>query len=327
MNEVSVVSSVPESSRRNRTVSVRVTKLDRTTAQLIALCLFMGLVLLFLMTIWFSGLKPSRTLSAAPLVINDDDFGGDPDGAPGESLKIDSPEPPSADAQAGEDFTETAETPDAVPTDVVADVAVADLATDMLNQETSTDGDAPLVVRAFTPAPLTVRKPGSSQGTGTRRGLGEGKGTKGGVSRELRWQVKFADRVTLEEYAAQIDFFGIEMGALMPDGKLILVSKLAQAKPVTKTVTNGADEKRLYFTWKGGLRKAGDLELFQKAGVNASNAVMIMHFYPPVTENVLANIEQNYKNRKAIEIKRTYFVVRRAKDGYEFAVSSQTYLK
>ena len=94
-----------------------------------------------------------------------------------------------------------------------------------------------------------------------------------------------------------------------------------------KTVTSGADEKRLYFTWRGGLRKAGDLDLFQKAGVNATNAVMILHFYPPKTENVLANIEQNYKNRKAIEIKRTYFVVRRAKDGYEFAVSSQTYLK
>ena len=139
--------------------------------------------------------------------------------------------------------------------------------------------------------------------------------------------MKFADRVTLEEYAAQLDFFGIEMGALMPDGKLILVSKLSEARPTTKTVTSGADEKRLYFTWRGGLRKAGDLEIFQKAGVNASNAVMILHFYPPVTENVLANIEIQYKNRKPIEIKRTYFVVRRAKDGYEFAVSSQTYLR
>ena len=319
------MSSAPESSRRSRAISVSVTKLDRTTAQLIALCLFMGLVLLFLMTVWFSNLKPSRMLAAAPLQITDDDFGGDPDGAPGESLKIDSPEPPSADAQAGEDFTETAEMPDTAPTDVVADVA--DLATDMVNQEVTEDGDAPQVVRAFMPAPLTVRKPGSSQGTGTKRGLGEGKGTKGGVSREIRWQVKFADRVTLEEYAAQLDFFGIELGALMPDGKLILVSKLSEARPTTKTVTSGADEKRLYFTWRGGLRKAGDLEIFQKAGVNASNAVMILHFYPPVTENVLANIEIQYKNRKPIEIKRTYFVVRRAKDGYEFAVSSQTYLR
>ena len=92
-------------------------------------------------------------------------------------------------------------------------------------------------------------------------------------------------------------------------------------------VTNGAEEKRLYFTWRGGSRKAGDLDLFQKAGVNANNAVMILHLYPQLTENVLANIELQYKNRKAIEIKKTFFVVRRAKDGYEFAVSQQQYLR
>ena len=134
-------------------------------------------------------------------------------------------------------------------------------------------------------------------------------------------------RRALEEYAAQLDFFGIEMGALMPDGKLVLISNFTAPRPTMKTVTNGAEEKRLYFTWRGGSRKAGDVDLFQKVGVNANNAVMILHLYPQLTENVLANIELQYKNRKAIEIRRTYFVVRSVKDGYEFAVSQQQYLK
>lgn len=281
---------------------------------------------MFLMVLWFSNLKPSRTLQAAPLEIVEEGFGGDPDGAPGESLRIDSPEPPSPDAQAGEDIAEPVEIPDSVPTETVSDIAPTDLANDLVTDATS-DGPAPAALAQFQTAPISVRKPGSSQGTGNKRALGFGPGTKGGVPREMRWFVSFSERGTIEEYAAQLDFFGIELGALMPDGNLHLVSKLAQAAPVKRTVKGGADEKRLYFTWRGGSRKAGDVSLFQKAGVNASNAVMILHFYPPVTENVLANIELDYRKRKAIEVRRTNFVVRKAKDGYEFAVTSQTYLR
>ena len=319
------MSSASETSGRSRSPSVGVTKLDRTTAQLMAGCLFVGLVLLFLMTLWFSSLRPSRAIMAAPLVIEEEGFGGDPEGTAGESLKIDSPDPPSPDAAAGEEFTEVAEVPEATPADA-ADL-VTDLATDLTPQDVSPDAEGPSVVRGFQPAALTARKPGSSAGTGGKKALGFGPGPKGGVPREMRWFVKFAERGTLDEYAGQLEFFGIEMGALMPDGKLTLVSKLNTPSPAKKTVTTGAEEKRLYFTWKGGSRKAGDLEIFQKAGVNSNNAVMILHFYPLNTENLLANLELQYKNRKAIEIKRTYFVVRKAKDGYEFAVSSQTYLK
>lgn len=316
------MSSPSEVTRRTRP-SVQVTRLDRTTAQLIAGCLFLGLLLLFLMTLWFANLRPSRTLQAAPLEIVEEGFGGDPDGSPGESLRIDSPEPPSADAAIGEDVAEVVEVPDSAPTETPD---MADLATE-ISQDVSPDTEGAPVATKFQPAALAVRKTGSSQGTGTKRALGFGPGNKGGVPRELRWFVKFAERGTLEEYAAQLDFFEIEMGALMPDGKLILVSKFTAPSPTKKTVTNGADEKRLYFTWRGGSRQAGDKDLLQKAGVNANNATMILHLYPQKTENVLANIELQYKNRKAIEIKRTYFVVRNAKDGYEFAVSQQLYLK
>lgn len=328
------MSSVSETGRP-RNLVVGVTKHDRATASLMATCLCVGLGLFYLVSIWVSNWKPQRTIAAAPLELIEEGFGGDPEGAPGESLQIDSPEPESPDAQAGEDIAEAVEVPpDAAPVEAVADASSlsSDMAADMIaadpNAPVEEGGDGPPVAaRAFASAPLVARRPGSSKGTGNRRPLGEGPGTKGGVPREMRWYVKFLERGTLDEYAKQLDFFGIELGALMPDGKLVLVSKFTAPKPTVKTVASGTDEKRLYFTWRGGSRKAGDLELFQKAGVNASNATMILHFYPPVTENVLANVELQYRNRKAIEIRRTYFVVRREKDGYEFGVSSQTYLK
>ncbi len=325
------MSSVSESAGRPRNLVVGVTKHDRATASLMALCLCVATALLYLASSWISNWKPSRTIAAAPLELVEEGFGGDPEGSPGESLQIDSPEPESADAQAGEDMVEAADVPpDSNPVESVVDASSlsSDMAAEMLAPDQNDDGgDGPVTARAFASAPLVARKPGSSKGTGNKRALGFGPGTKGGVPREMRWFVKFIERGTLDEYAQQLDFFGIELGAIMPDGKLVLVSKFSGGKPTAKTVASGADEKRLYFTWRGGSRKAGDLELFQKAGVNASNATMILHFYPPVTENVLANIELQYRNRKAIEIRRSYFVVRKAKDGYEFSVSSQTYLK
>jgi hypothetical protein len=317
------VSSAAQTPRRSRSLIAGVTRSDRATASLIAACVVLGTALFYLVAVWISNLLPSRTIAAAPLEIVEEGFGGDPEGAPGESLLIESPEPESPDATKGEDFAEVADVPDVAMVE-----NVADLATDIVAAvDADPNGEGPAIVRAFQAAPLEVRKPGSSKGTGNKRPLGFGPGSKGGVPREMRWFVKFSERGTLDDYAAQLDFFGIELGALLPDGKLVLISKFTGARPISKTVNSGADEKRLYFTWRGGSRKAGDLELFQKAGVNAGNATMILHFYPPQTENQLATLELQHKNRKAIEIKRTYFVVRRAKDGYEFAVSSQTYLK
>ncbi len=258
----------------------------------------------------------------------EEDPGGDPhgfvDGTPGETLALGSPDvDPNAPAMAeAEEIPDTAEV-SADSLDAVADVSDA---TEMESSDASPDG--PVVNRAFAMATAVPARPGSPFGTkgGTGRPpIGFGKG-KGGFPREMRWFVKFVERGTLDEYAQQLEFFGIELGALMPDGKLVLVSKLTAGTPTVRTVVNGQDEKRLYFTWKGGTRKTLDLQLFQKAKVDASNA-LIMHFYPPATENQLAVLEQQYKNRKAADIKKTYFAVKSAKQGFEFAITSQTPIK
>lgn len=159
-------------------------------------------------------------------------------------------------------------------------------------------------------ASIVPARPGSPFGTvgGTGRPpIGFGKG-KGGFPREMRWFVKFVERGTLDEYAQQLEFFGVELGALMPDGKLVLVSKLTAGKP-TAHRDQRTGRKAAVLHLEGGTRKGLDLQLFQKAGVDASNA-LIMHFYPPETENQLAVLELEYKKKKANEIKKTYFAVR-----------------
>lgn len=321
------MSSTTESPSHTPAPAISLSQHDKVTSGLFAACLLLVTTTFLLVTIWIANRLPSPKPPPAVQLLEEDP-GGDPhgfvDGTPGETLALGSPDvDPNAPVMAeAEDIPDTAEV-SAESLDAVADVSDA---TEMESSEASADG--PVVNRSFAMASVVPARPGSPFGTkgGTGRPpIGFGKG-KGGFPREMRWFVKFVERGTLDEYAQQLEFFGIELGALMPDGKLILVSKLTAPKPTVRSVTNGEEEKRLYFTWKGGTRKGVDLQLFQKAGVDATNA-LIMHFYPPQTENQLAVLEQQYKNRKANEIKKTYFAVRSAKQGFEFTITSQTAIK
>lgn len=298
---------------------------DQVTSGLFAFCMLLGTTTFLLITIWIANLLPTPKRPPAVQLLEEDP-GGDPhgfeDGTPGETLALGSPDvDPNAPAMAeAEEIPDTAEV-SAESLDAVADVA------DSTQMESSDSSDSPLVNQAFARATAVMTRPGSPFGTKGERVVPIGFGTgKGGFPREMRWFVKFVERGTLDEYAQQLEFFGIEFRALMPDGKLILVSKLTAPRPTVRTVTSGQQEKRLYFTWKGGTRKGVDVQLFQKAGVDANNA-LIMHFYPPQTENQLAVLELDYKKRKAAEIKKTYFSVRSAKEGYEFTITSQTPIK
>ena len=320
------MSSTTESPNQSRAPAISLSQHDKVTSGLFAFCMLLGTTTFLLVTIWIANRLPSPKRPPAVQLLEEDP-GGDPhgfeDGTPGETLALGSPDvDPNAPAMAeAEEIPDTSEV-SAESLDAVADVS------DSTEMESSESPDGPVVNRAFAAAAIVPTRPGSPFGTkgGTGRPpIGFGKG-KGGFPREMRWFVKFVERGTLDEYAQQLEFFGIELGALMPDGKLVLVSKLTAPRPTVRTVTSGQEEKRLYFTWKGGTRKGVDVQLFQKAGVDATNA-LIMHFYPPQTENQLAVLELDYKKRKASDIKKTYFSVRSAKEGYEFMITSQTSIK
>jgi len=166
--------------------------------------------------------------------------------------------------------------------------------------------------------------PGSADGTGGRP-LGSGGPGRGGAKREQGWIVEFADKGDLDSYAAQLDFFGIELGLLQKEeARLTYLSNVSRPVPTKREVRTGDAEKRLFLKWQDGSqdRIKADMELFQRAGIDGSSGV-ILHFYPAATEQMLAQLEVAYGNQQPTAIRRTYFRVRKAGSGYEFVVDRQ----
>lgn len=290
---------------------LHVTPFERVSSGLIAAIAALVAVTSLLAFAWYASRTPPEP-PAIPVELVEYP-GGVEDGSLDETLRVDSPLP---------------EIPDASPGEVVADESevaqslenVVELAADAAaNQEVAlvqTD-------RTFGLGTRNAGKPGSASGTG-RRALGSGPGIRG-FPREQRWFVRFSDQQDLDEYARQLDFFGIELGAIV-NNRLVYLSKLSSGRPQVRTVDSGGDEKRLYMTWQGGGRKQADLQLFRKAAIEVGSGA-IFHFYPKPTEDQFARLELEFKQRKASDIRRTYFAVNSAGKGYEFAVVRQTLLR
>jgi hypothetical protein len=285
---------------------LRVTRYEQVSAFLVAILAGLIVAVGLLSFAWYStrAPKPREPVPVELIEVT----GGSEDGAVGETLRVDSPLEANPDAGAAESASDEPEVRESLD-DVLelTDAAVTETQRQFDMGERATPG-----------------QPGSAEGTG-RRPLGSGPGSGGGFPREQRWMIRFGDQASLEEYARQLDFFGIEFGAVV-DGKIVYISKLSSPTPVKHIAAGGADEKRLYMTWRGGGRKQADLQLFRKAGVEVGTGVLF-HFYPKETEDRLARLELAYRKKRANEIRRTFFVVKRADAGYEFDVVHQTYLK
>lgn len=168
-----------------------------------------------------------------------------------------------------------------------------------------------------------------SSGTGTGRGdsrrpgpLGEGGEVV--VPRWERWQIRF-NSANMDEYASQLDFFGIELAA-MGGGKPTVdyALKLLQDQPQRRSGASD-QEKRLYMTWRSGEMIQADKQLLAKAGIDTTNR-LVLQFYPPATETLLAGLEQQrLGNHTLRDVKRTSFGVRGTKGNYEFYVIAQEY--
>ncbi|GHT39152.1 hypothetical protein FACS189427_13350 [Planctomycetales bacterium] len=125
---------------------------------------------------------------------------------------------------------------------------------------------------------------------GSKTGDGRIKGSGTGLSGRVRqWEFQFGKGITVEEYAAMLDFFQIELGILLPTGKVVYVSKLSESKPAVRE-GESADEKRYYLTWLKGSTEDADRELLAKAGVSDSSRLFIK-FIPPELEYELKNQE------------------------------------
>jgi hypothetical protein len=181
------------------------------------------------------------------------------------------------------------------------------------------------VVELDDPAPTRRGSYGSGGGIyggfGDGRGLGHGPG-KPGLPRH--WEVTFQKGNTLDLYARQLDFFGIELGVIMPGDKAVYAFNFRKPKPDTRTLANpSANEKRYYLTWRGGDLRQADEELLARAGIDGAAGVMAK-FLPPETEGKLATLEKNFRGASPKDINKTRFGVQPVGDGFEFYVIDQS---
>lgn len=146
------------------------------------------------------------------------------------------------------------------------------------------------------------------------------------VARFERWELQFLAK-DVNEYAAQLDFYKIELGCV---GKAKLVdyaSRFSQA--LNKRSGKGSDEKRLYFMWRQeGPLVAFDRQLLGQAGVETQGR-QLLKFIPSELEDQLYLTEMKYASgqghTKVREIAKTVFESRVVASGYEFVVIDQRY--
>jgi hypothetical protein len=277
-------------------VELKVSRYEQVSGMLIALLMILGAIVVLMALIWFSSQFNFRRPVVPVTVV--DDLGG---GGKGNS------------------------TPDSEQTlDEVAPEEVQEV------QEVKIEQSLSEVATAVTAQNMTLElmsgKTGFGKGEGTGMGDGRGPGPGGpGTAKELpAWEVRFS-ATTLDVYAQQLDFFGIELG-VAGGGKSTVdyASNLARPKP-TRRVGEGAAEKRRYLLWRKGPLASADKQLLAKAGIETEGRI-VLQFVPEPTEKIMATLEAQYaKGRKLHEIRRTIFAVKGSPGKYEFVVAEQNY--
>jgi hypothetical protein len=281
--------------------TLRVSRYERVASLLLALLVIIGLCVGCLLVIWLTN-QIFVTQRAIPVMMADVG-GGSETGIVGESKQLDSPNPTEVAQES--DYRE----PEFQQTLAAVSEAVAARKVDL---------DDPALTDQF-----EGQGGGRMQGTGTRVGRGRGEGLPG-YPRAQRWEIRFSEGNTLEEYARELGFFKIEIGALSAASQILYATELAGGTP---RLRNGrrADEDRLYMSWTQGKLQDADRELLSRAGINGSGKVVVQ-FYPPEVEQALAVLEEKYAGHKAHEIQKTIFGVRPSGAGFAFHVISQKLL-
>ena len=171
-------------------------------------------------------------------------------------------------------------------------------------------------------------KIGPGTGQGDRRTKGLGPGGEGKENPAEHWIVKYSTD-SKEDYAAQLDFFKIEVGSLSKKSALIeYASKLSQKKPVYRKSTR-KEEKRVYFKkpnkhpvlrWDKAFLKSAGAEITDR---------YIFTFYPTDTIKKLKLLEEKAlaRDKKDMsDVQKTVFTVVPSKSGgYEYKLSSIKY--
>jgi hypothetical protein len=142
-----------------------------------------------------------------------------------------------------------------------------------------------------------------------------------GANRASSWELRFGKGVTKEKYAHELDYFGIELAVVLPDNKLICVSKFSKPKPEIRDAAADA-ERRCYLTWREGDLSRADNELLARAEVSTSERI-VLKIIPLAVAAKLAELEKASAGDQLDDVRKTQFGIRDAGDGYEFYVIDQ----
>ena len=266
---------------------------DRFASLLTSLLIFVSVFAITLFGLWVStGFSPKKTSVAVQLEHQFGDMGGlgenrrlDPDvTTPGEAVEFDEPT-----------FTEAVER----TSDVIANQSAL-----FANPAERSD------------SVLTV---GATMGDGSAPGTGSGR-----YGRRRHWEVQFHDQRSLQAYAQQLDYFGIELAIMQPGGNVMYFSNLSQPMPtIRRELASG--EQRYYLTWLRPELQASDRELIAKANIAVDDKQVILKFLPTDLEQRLAQLENEAAGDRMAQLRATYFTVRQNGRNYEFYVSRQSF--
>lgn len=285
-----------------RSPVIQVTRYEKVSTFMLALVLGTALAFCSLMVVWYN-IRPRSEISRVPVELIELP-GGDESGTIDETLRVDSAEELARDPSLNEIPDEEVQIEETLENVIELADQAAEQTPQLFDQQLTSSGAA-----------------GRAEGTG-RKALGQGPG-QSGLPREQRWFIRFDEDGTLEEYANQLDFFGIELG-LIETGQITYLSQLSNPRPTTRKATSGAGEDRIHFNWRGGSRRQADAKLFERAGLQVGNS-LVLHFYPADAVAQLAAAEKAFGQVPADRIRRTWFVVGRLRgSGYEFRVTRQS---
>jgi hypothetical protein len=289
---------------------------DRVTSLLMSVVIGVAFVVGFLWLIYLTN-RAYATRVTAPLEIIEvvgGSGGGTPEGVVGETGGA--VEVPGGEAG---DFASNAEELEGLDFEEPSMQQISSTVLDLSSPVT--EGLSEMDIGAATPTGglVATGRRMSKVGTG-RAGFGLGGSGDGGVRREDRWSIVYNPGQTLDEYARQLDAFGVEIGVIQ-NNAMLYVSGFSSGTPRTRFGPHAADG-RLFFVWQSNTRKASDIDLLRQAGVAVGDSP-IFHFYPRPIEDQLAQLEVRFRGRQPIEIKSTRFSVVSRGGSYGFAVLSQ----
>lgn len=140
-----------------------------------------------------------------------------------------------------------------------------------------------------------------------------------------RWHVRFRAGLSLNEYARQLDHFGIELAVRSAGAKAVVVRELSNARPVAVLIDKSERRDWILYVWAAGPLREADRQLLEKAGIAAEGEPTVQ-LYPPQAEALLLARERDFRGLPAAKIRRTVFEVVATDGGYDFKVVEQVEL-